>query len=175
MKPTNSDTFCGSKDQVNGAIYDALQFALVALNQIDNDRTIFGHYFTLSDKANVKAVYQAVVGPCGTGNRILTGLTIRATDAIKNCGTDTLAYLDDPEADKPHITLCPPVYKKKAFTMIKGAKDPENDPVHYVRCQELQANGHMSYLMETMGASLLHEYMHYNKLVESFYPTMIDD
>ncbi|KAL8779830.1 MAG: hypothetical protein Q9213_006745 [Squamulea squamosa] len=106
---------------------------------------------------------------------ILTGLTIQATDSINNCGPDTLAYLKFPQDAKPHITLCPPVFKKKAFTMIKAAKDPENNPDHYVRCQELQANGHMSYLMETMGATLLHEYMQYNKLVESVYGTMIDD
>ncbi|KAL8736493.1 MAG: hypothetical protein Q9166_000285 [cf. Caloplaca sp. 2 TL-2023] len=164
--------FPGPSFRHKGAIYDALQLVLVALDKIDNDNTIFPNYFSRRDRAKVKAVYQAIAGPCNTGNVMLSDLTLRTKDDVEGeqlCDEDTLAYCYPPNADKPEITLCPNFFKKKAFTMVKGAPDPDNDPADYVRCEELQANGHLSYLMETMGATLLHEYTHYNKLMKPIY------
>ncbi|KAL8992623.1 MAG: hypothetical protein Q9169_006955 [Polycauliona sp. 2 TL-2023] len=164
------------RDRVNGAIYDALQLVLVALDKIDNDNTIFPNYFSRRDRVKVKAVFQAIAGPCNTGNVMLSQLTIRTTDEKKLCsGGDTFAYLYPNDADQPFLTICPLFFKKKHFTMVKGARDPENDPDHYVRCQEIQANGHVSYVMETMGATLLHEYTHFDKLIKPVYSKSILD
>ncbi|KAI4273058.1 MAG: hypothetical protein L6R38_006447 [Xanthoria sp. 2 TBL-2021] len=164
------------RDRVNGAIYDALQLVIVALDKIDNDNTIFPNYFSRRDREKVKAVFQAIAGPCNTGNVMLSDLTLTTQEAEKEpCTKDTLAYLYPPKEEKASITLCPTFFKKKAFTMVKGAPDPDNNPTHYVRCEELQANGHVSYLMETMGATLLHEYTHFDKLTYPIYSKSIVD
>ncbi|KAL8848650.1 MAG: hypothetical protein Q9221_006324 [Calogaya cf. arnoldii] len=99
---------------------------------------------------------------------MLSDLTLTAKEVENEpCDDDTLAYLYPATKEKASITLCPSFFKKKAFTKVKGAPNPDNDPTRYVRCEELQANGHVSYLMETMGATLLHEYTHFDKLTRA--------
>ncbi|KAI4271154.1 MAG: hypothetical protein LQ337_006209 [Flavoplaca oasis] len=164
------------RDRVSGAIYDALQLVIVALDKIDNDNTIFPNYFSRRDREKVKAVYQAIAGPCNTGNVMLSDLTLTTQEEPdEECDVDTLAYLYPPSGEQARITLCPNFFKKKAFTMVKGAPNPDDDPDHYVRCEELRADGHVSYHMETMGAVLLHEYTHFNRITKSIFSKRILD
>ncbi|KAL8712688.1 MAG: hypothetical protein Q9220_003220 [cf. Caloplaca sp. 1 TL-2023] len=162
-------------DQVETAIYDALQLAMVAWDRIDNDNIIFPNYFARRDRANVKQVFENIIGICKTGNVMLSKLLIQTTDPSNDCDDDTLAFMDDDEPNFPFIVLCPSAFTQKAFTMLKGAPDPKNDVNRYVRCDEIVANGHVSYLMNSLGATLLHEYTHYDKLMQPVYGKSILD
>ncbi|KAL8626818.1 hypothetical protein Q9189_007481 [Teloschistes chrysophthalmus] len=171
-------------DQVEAAIRDALQLALVTLELIDNDNDIYPHYFSRRDKTKVKAVYESVAGECRTGNVLLSKVHIQVTDNFNppGCDEETLLSMRGPSTDSPVIVLCPPpdVFKKKAYTRLKDdTGDPETQPDRYLRCQDVTANNgagyHVSYRMETLGALFLHEYMHYHRLTYPVYGRSILD
>ncbi|KAI9809560.1 MAG: hypothetical protein M1827_006795 [Pycnora praestabilis] len=172
-------------DQVETAFNDALELASYAINAIDSDTTIFPNYFNPGDKAGVKNVYVAILGTTTipenptTGNALLANLHIQTNDANGLCDGRTLSYTNDQSATEPYIVLCPNAFKKKAVTILKGAPDPEDNPAdaaHYITCLDLQASGgHVTYLMNSLGATLLHEYTHYNGLVESIFGAPIID
>lgn len=154
-------------DQVETAFNDALELASYALNGIDTDTTIFPHYFLEGDRAGVKNVFVAILGTTEipenptTGNDLLGSLLVQTTDTNVECNEDTLAYTNGQDTDRPYIVLCPNAFKKKAVTALNGAPDPADNPddaQYYINCEELAANGHVSYLMNSLGATLLHEY-----------------
>ncbi|KAL8953336.1 MAG: hypothetical protein Q9222_000798 [Ikaeria aurantiellina] len=171
----DTSTHPNQHDHVATAINDALQLVMVAWDQIDNDNTIFPNYFARRDRSKVKAVFGNIIGICQTGNVMLSKLLIQTTDYTNSCNDDTLAFTEDEDTDSPFIVLCPRAFRKKAFTTLMGAPDPKNDPERYLRCDELTANGHVSYLMNSLGATLLHEYMHYDMLMLPVYNKPIID
>ena len=154
-------------DQTETAFSDAAELAAYAITNIDGDTTIFPHYFNEGDRANVKRVYVAILGQTTfpqnpeTGNALLGNIMVQTTDAQNECSERTLAYMGDSETQNPFIVLCPNAFKKKAVTLLKGAPDPATNPDSakwYVQCPELAANGHVSYLMNSLGGTILHEY-----------------
>ncbi|KAI4105164.1 MAG: hypothetical protein L6R37_002883 [Teloschistes peruensis] len=168
-------------DQVEAAIVDALQLALVALELIDNDADIYPHYFSRRDREKVKAVYERVAGECKTGNVLLSKIHIQTTDLSNppGCDKETLVYMRGPATDALIMVLCPPdVFQKKAYTRLIGddTRDPETQPDRYLRCQDITADGqHVSYRMESLGALFLHEYLHYDTLTQPIYGRPILD
>lgn len=61
------------------------------------------------------------------------------------------------DTDNPYIVLCPDAFRKKAVTALNGAD--LGDPAWYLTCDQLTGNGrNVSYLMNSLGATLLHEY-----------------
>lgn len=165
-------------DQVYTAIYNALRLVLVVLETIDSDDTIYPHYFSRRDKAKVKAVYQRLAGTCDTGNIDLSKLSIQQTDIAlppHDCDDSTLACTASSTGAAPIIVICDYRFKKKAFTKLNGAQDPENDPAHYLRCRELVDIGHVNSEMQHLGSVLLHEYMHFEMLVQDIYQKPLDD
>jgi hypothetical protein len=155
-------------DQVETAFNDALELASYVLMSIDTDTTIFPHYFNEGDRAGVKNVFAAILGTTSipesptTGNALLGNLHVQTTDTNNLCGEgNTLAYTNGHDTGNPYIVLCPNAFNKKAVTALKGADNPADNPDDakwYISCEELQANGHVSYLMNSLGATLLHEY-----------------
>ncbi|KAL8685906.1 MAG: hypothetical protein Q9218_007476 [Villophora microphyllina] len=168
-------------DQVEAAIYDALQLVLVTLELIDKDSVVYPHYFARRDKDKVKQVFEAVAGPCGTGNVLLSNIHIQTTDTRPpGCDEWTPAHMNVHDGDSPFIVLCPlHVWKKKAFTILAGAGDPDINPGiwpdEYLRCKEVVGDGRVNWRMETLGAILLHEYLHFNLLVKHVYDKEILD
>ncbi|KAL8634874.1 MAG: hypothetical protein Q9228_007575, partial [Teloschistes exilis] len=169
-------------DQVEAAIIDTLQLALVTLELIDSDADVYPHYFSRRDRDKVKAVYARVAGECKTGNVLLSKIHIQATDLSnpRGCDEETLIYMRGPATDAPIMVLCPPgVFNKKAYTRrLKGddTRDPETHPDRYLRCQDVTANDHhVSYRMESLGALFLHEYLHYDTLTQPSYGRPILD
>ncbi|KAL8686700.1 MAG: hypothetical protein Q9218_006927 [Villophora microphyllina] len=163
-------------DQVYTALSDALQLILVVLETIDTDNAIYEHYFDRRDKDKVKAVFQRLAGACDTGNVDLSKLRITAIDtADPGCDGRTLAHTSYSNVPKPFIVICDLGFKKKAYTNLKGARDPENNPDHYLRCKEITDNGHVSVIMNGLGATLLHEYMHFERVLNDIYGKTIDD
>ncbi|KAL9579089.1 MAG: hypothetical protein Q9212_005311 [Teloschistes hypoglaucus] len=159
-------------DQVETAIVDALQLALVTLELIDNDRDVYPHYFARSDREKVKEVFRRVAGPCSTGNVLLSNIHIQTTDTNPpGCDEWILARIVKRDGHSPVIILCgPQVWRKKAFTVLPGAGFAENNPARYLDCQQVWGeNGRISWRMETLGAVLLHEYFHFNDLTQSVY------
>lgn len=171
----DTDTHPNQLDQVETAFNDALEMAAYVLQNIDTDTTIFPHYFDEGDRAGVKNVFAAILGTTTipqnptTGNALLGNILVQTTDQDGGCDGKTLAYMGDHNTDNPFIVLCPSAFNKKAVTILKGAPDPSDNPddaAHYIQCEELDANGHVSYLMNSLGATLLHEYTHYDSLVQ---------
>ncbi len=171
-------------DQVETAFSDAFELAAYVLNSIDDDIDIFPHYFNGGDRAGVKNVFLAIFGTTtipenpSVGNDLLANIHIQREDTEGQCKDPrTLAYMHDGETKKPTIVLCDTAFKKKAVTKLKGA-DPQNDEDKkkwYMTCEPLEENGHVSYLMNTLGATLLHEYLHFDGLVESVFGAPIID
>ena len=156
-----------SLDKVEGAFNDAIELAAYALTQLaQDDNTILKHYFKEADKDKVKSVFQTLVGTSNTpknpatGNEKLGNIFVQTVDAQNACSDGrTLAYMEDHNTDKPFIVLCPRAFSKKGVTAINGA-DPDKDSRYYLNCTDLVANGHVSYLMNSLGATLLHEYLY---------------
>lgn len=170
-------------DQVETAFNDALELAAYVLNDIDDDIDIFPHYFNGGDRAGVKNVFLAIFGTTSipenpaTGNDLLDKIHVQRQDTEGQCTNQrTLAYMHDGQTDKPTIVLCDNAFKKKAVTELKGA-DPQKDEDKkwYATCDPLTENGHVSYLMATLGATMLHEYLHFDGLVESIFGAPIID
>ena len=161
----DTDNHPNQLDQVETAFNDALELASYVMNQIDTDTTIFPNYFDEGDRAGVKNVFSAILGTgdpnAPVGNDLLGNLHVQTTDTNNLCGGSTLAYTNGHDTDSPYIVLCPNAFKKKAVTALKGADNPADNPDDakwYIGCDELAANGHVSYLMNSLGATLLHEY-----------------
>ncbi|KAL8815481.1 MAG: hypothetical protein Q9191_008464, partial [Dirinaria sp. TL-2023a] len=167
--------------QVEAGFNDAFELAAYVLNSIDDDIDIFPHYFNGGDRAGVKNVFLETFGTTtipenpSTGNDLLANIHVQRQDTENLCGNSrTLAYMHDHNTDKPTIILCDNAFNKKAVTALNGA-DPQNDADKkwYATCDDM--NGHVSYLMNTLGATLLHEYFHFDGLVESVFGAPIID
>lgn len=171
-------------DQVETAFKDSLELANSVLGRIDTDTTIFPNYFDEGDRANVKKVYSAIWGSGDTsdspgGNALLENILVQTTDTEGQCDDRTLAYTNDGNTDHPYIVLCSHAFNKKAITPLKGAELPSLNPdhaEHYLSCQTWEDNEHhVSYLMNSLGATLLHEYTHCDNLVYSIFSASIID
>lgn len=171
-------------DQVETAFNDALELASYVLSSIDKDTDIFPNYFDDGDRAGVKNVFAAILGTISipetptTGNDLLGNIIVQTTDTDGLCADQELAYSNDEDPEKPFIVLCPNAFKKKAVTSLNGAENPADNPddaAHYILCDDLKINGHVSYLMNSLGSTLLHEYTHYDGLVESIFGAPIID
>lgn len=175
-EPDTGDDFPDTKphpnnlDKVEGGFNDAIELASYALTELaKNDNTILKHYFKEGDKDKVKNVFQTLIGPThtpekpATGNDKLGDIFVQTKDPKGRCKNGrTLAFMEDFNTDKPFIVLCPNAFKKKGVTPIKGADNPADNPKDakfYIDCDELNANGHVSYLMNSLGATFLHEYL----------------
>ncbi|KAL9585729.1 MAG: hypothetical protein Q9212_001348 [Teloschistes hypoglaucus] len=168
------------RDKVETAIYDALQLIMVALARIDQDTTIYPNYFSRRDKGKVKQVFERLAGECLVGSSMLAQITIQTHDTLgpngHGCEIDTIAYTFSYQLDMPRIVICPLGFRKRAYTTIRGGRaNYEDDTDHYVRCQEIRAIGRVSVHMETLGSGLLHEYMHFKRLLFDIYGKSIDD
>lgn len=172
-------------DQVETAFNDAFELASYVLDFIDDDIDIFPHYFNGRDRAGVKNVFLAIFGTTNipenpsVSNDLLANIHVQRQDTEGLCASDarTLAYMHDGETEHPTIILCDTAFKKKAVTPLKGV-DPHNDQDKakwYLTCEPLKENGHVSYLMNTLGATLLHEYFHFDGLAASVFGGPIID
>ncbi|KAL8760570.1 MAG: hypothetical protein Q9184_003252 [Pyrenodesmia sp. 2 TL-2023] len=176
-------------DKVEGAFHDAAQLASSAIDYLTgSENTIFLHYFNEGDKDNVKKVFETILGTTtipedpSTGNDLLSNIHVQKKDANGGCDGRTLAYLkhldDDDTDERAYIVLCPPAFNKKGVTLINGAENPADngeDAKFYISCEELNTNGHVSYLMNSLGATLFHEYLHYDAMIEPVFGQRIVD
>lgn len=161
----DTDTHPNKLDQVETAFKDALELAdYVAKYGFDEEEDIFSKYFDEGDRAKVKEVF-VTIGSNGksipkggaTGNDLLDKLLVQTTDEDDDCDGTVLAFMVNKKR-KPFIVLCPEAFKKKATTHLKGAdSQTEDGRKYYLGCEELGDN--VSYRMNTLGATLLHEYM----------------
>lgn len=161
-------------DQVETAFADAILLAQHAYENIDDDNTIFPNYFGLRSRNGVKKVFGAIIGSSSLlgnydGSELLGNIHVQTTDSSDLCSTGTLAYTTTDTVGQ-HIVLCPDAFKKKAIGKLNGA-DPTKpgDASHFIDCNTLKANGHVSYLMNALGATLVHEYTHYDELTKDIF------
>lgn len=172
-------------DQVETAFTDAIWIVGLAIKFIedDADTDIFPHYFNDKDRSGVKSVFEAIKGKTtdpenpSMGNDLLSDIHVQRQDTEGLC-TDprTLAYMHDGETDHPAIVLCDTAFKKKAMLSLKGA-DPQKDEDKkwFMTCDAFGQDTHVSYLMNVLGATLVHEYLHFDRLVESIFGAPIID
>ncbi|KAL8916908.1 MAG: hypothetical protein Q9208_008272 [Pyrenodesmia sp. 3 TL-2023] len=173
-------------DKVEGGFRDAVLLASHAIKYLTgSDNTIFLHYFNEGDKDNVKKVFETVLGTTivpedpRTGNDMLSTVLVQKNDPFIYCVGRTLAYFKNPDAGDPddegeYLVLCPNAFNKKGVNDIEGAENPA-DAKFYITCAELYANGHVSYLMNFLGATLLHEYLHYEAMIQPVFGKFIVD
>lgn len=187
----DTDSHPNELDQVETAFADALELASFVKTYIDEDDEVFGHYFNLDDKAEVKRIFTDLYNG-GKGHDKLSNIFVQKKDNRGSCsGGRTLAYMEDTNTDKPFIVLCPPAFKKKAVEALKGSDDDRNK--WQAGCKEDggDIDTHVSYVgaptlsviaatgpadssitrqtMNTLGMTLLHEYMHYDGMIDSKY------
>lgn len=168
-------------DQLETAIQDAFELCSYVLTDaaygIDTDSPIFNKYFDEGDRAGVKSVFQTISPSAGVGNDLLDNVLLQNEDPDGKCDDRTLAasYL---ERSDPFIVTCPSLFNKKAVTSLKGA---ENTDDYNIICDELLSGdeytgtGALSYKMNSLGMTLLHEYMHYDAMLQTIFGAPIID
>ncbi|KAJ4420470.1 hypothetical protein N0V82_004347 [Gnomoniopsis sp. IMI 355080] len=169
-------------DQLETAIQDAFELCDYVLTSvgdgIDSDSPIFTKYFDEADRAGVKKVFQTISPSAGVGNDLLDNILLQKEDPDGRCDDRTLAasYL---EGDDPFIVTCPSLFNKKAVTELKGTE--AGDDTHYVLCDDLLSGGDftgtgaVSYKMNSLGMTLLHEYTHYDAMLQDIFGGPIID
>ena len=177
----DTETHPNHLDQLEAAIQDAFELCDYVLTTpghgIDSDSPIFTKYFDEGDRAGVKSVFQTIQPSSGVGNDLLDNIFLQNEDPDGKCDDRTLAasYL---EGDDPFIVTCPSLFNKKAVTPLKGA---ESNDGHYIACDELLSGdgntgtGAVSYKMNSLGMTLLHEYTHYDAMLETIFGAPIID
>lgn len=129
--PPNKKPHPNPLDKVEGAFHDALELAAAALTDPNtNNNTIFLHYFAKRDKAKVRKVYQAILGPTEvpknltSGNELFSKLHVQRDDPKELCDDDTLAYTHAQDTESPYIVLCLNAFKKKGRHPNQGCEEP---------------------------------------------------
>ena len=157
-------------DQVETAFNDAAMLAWYAATKIDNDTTVFPHYFSERDRPKVKQIYAAILGQTDPdeislsaenfGNALLGNINVQNADIHHRCdNTDPkiLGYIGNRGAEDPFIVLCPEAFKQKALTNLNGV--PQHDDARwYISCDDFDQNGHLTSAILSLGAIMLHEY-----------------
>ncbi|KAI0528437.1 hypothetical protein GGR58DRAFT_526646 [Xylaria digitata] len=167
-------------DKVETAFKDAIELTSYVLLFIDTDNDIFPHYFNPDDRAEIKRIF-STLNNGDNGNDMLGDILVQTTDSNNLCGGSTLSYLKNGEAgatETPYIVLCPNAFKKKAVTALNGKSPQDPDgPDYYAACAQDggEIDQNVSYLMNTLGMTLLHEYLHYDKMIASFFGSIIDN
>ncbi|KAK4191327.1 hypothetical protein QBC35DRAFT_487933 [Podospora australis] len=171
--------FPNNLNKVETAFNDALELTSYVLFKIDSDNDVFPHYFDPADKAEVKRIFETINNG-DQGNDMLNNVLIQLDDPENLCDdTDavTLAYMGNSESDNPFITLCPKAFNKKAVTILehKDINDPDANQF-YAKCRADGGDigGNVNYHMNTLGMTLLHEYLHFDKMIASSFGSIID-
>ncbi|CAO2648682.1 Nn.00g079490.m01.CDS01 [Neocucurbitaria sp. VM-36] len=173
-------------DKVERAFNDAFELAGYATTVIDdpNRQNIFTKYFNEEDRANVRKVFATIWtqpedtdAPAADGGSPFLGeIMVQQTDSRNLCGDARLiAYLDQNSAPNDvALVLCPRAFNKKGVTAING-QDPQGpgSENHYLNCAAIGDN--VSFRMNSLGMTLLHEYTHYNRMLESIFNAPIID
>ncbi|KAI1737665.1 hypothetical protein F4680DRAFT_450630 [Xylaria scruposa] len=100
---------------------------------------------------------------------------IREADSNDERDGSTLSHLTNGEKDateRPYIILCPNAFNKKAVEELKG-KSPQHDDAfkYYAPCK--QDGGEIA--NEHTGMTLLHKYIHYDKMIDSSFGSITDN
>ncbi|KAI1280074.1 hypothetical protein F5Y07DRAFT_355799 [Xylaria sp. FL0933] len=167
-------------DKVETAFKDAIELSSYVLSFIDTDNDVLPHYFDPNDRAEIKRIF-STINNGDNGNDMLGDILVQTTDANNLCGGSTLSYLKNGEKDAtetPYIVLCPNAFKKKAVTALNGKGPHDSDALdYYAGCGQDggEIDQNVSYLMNTLGMTLLHEYMHYDKMIASSFGSITDN
>ncbi|KAI1180322.1 hypothetical protein F4777DRAFT_310827 [Nemania sp. FL0916] len=176
----DTDPSPSNLDKVETAFQDAIELTSYVLLFIDTDNDVFPHYFDPNDRAEIKRIF-SLINNGDQGADMLGNILVQTTDSNGLCDGRTLSYLNNGEsgaADPPYIVLCPEAFNKKAVTALNGKspQDPDaND--YYAGCTEDggEIDQNVSYVMNTLGMTLLHEYMHYDAMIASSFGSIVDN
>ncbi|KAF2727136.1 hypothetical protein EJ04DRAFT_557572 [Polyplosphaeria fusca] len=178
----DSDDHPNQLDKVETAFNDALELTSYALTKIDGDTDIFPHYFDDGDRAEIKRIFETInkndAGEADKGSDYLSKILVQTTDRDGKCDSSTLAYSGDYNTDKPFIVLCPNAFKKKAVTALKGKESEDSDALDFYMACSIdggQIGDHVSWTMNSLGMTLLHEYMHMDGMIKASFGSIVDD
>ncbi|KAK4544580.1 hypothetical protein LTR36_004152 [Oleoguttula mirabilis] len=160
--------------QLTDAFSDALELASYAVTDLDDD--IFQKYFDEADQTTVLSVFDNILGnpadeSSPIGNAKLTQITVTSDyidDDFPNyvCDGATFAAIRNELADNPTIVICPSAFGHGGNGKSYG-DESSNNFVDAITCEYFtQASTRVSWMMETLGAILLHEYTHFQSLVD---------
>ncbi|XEV04525.1 hypothetical protein FSHL1_009812 [Fusarium sambucinum] len=152
------------KKQASEGARDALQLAYYALTPSAISDEIFAKWFHPDDRDTVNKVFDAILGDDhedGKGNALLGKLKIMPDyqdpdDGEFSCDGDTQAETRDAGGENPEIIMCPKGFKSGGIGKGYDGVDP-------VRCDKF--DDRVSSKMESLGSILIHEYTHYDNLV----------
>ncbi|KAI0457391.1 hypothetical protein F5B21DRAFT_501441 [Xylaria acuta] len=167
----------GEPETVETAFQDAIELASFVLDFIDTDDDVLPHYFDRADRAEIKCIFETISNGW-KGNDMLGDILVQTTDSNNLCGGTTISYLKNGAKDAtetPYIVLCPNTFKRKAVTLLKGKGPQDNDAdKYYAACK--QDGGEIdNNLMDTLGTILLHEHVHYDKMITSSFSSITDN
>ncbi|KAK0671543.1 hypothetical protein QBC41DRAFT_315523 [Cercophora samala] len=109
---------------------------------------------------------------------MLGNILVQTTDVNNGCGDRGLAYMADFDTEEPFIVVCPRAFNKKAIGDLEGKdRDDEDARDFYAACAEDGGDigDNVSFHFNTLGMTILHEYLHYDLMIKSSFGAIIDD
>ncbi|OAF99062.1 uncharacterized protein CC84DRAFT_1191530 [Paraphaeosphaeria sporulosa] len=164
-------------EKTETAINDALELASYVTSYIDDDNDIYPHYFDEADRAEIKRIFVDLTNG-QKGNDYLDKILIQKSDDDNLCDDQTLAYSNDEDTENPYIVLCPNSFKKKAVTALPSKDIDDEDALDfYTVCAKDGGDlgDTVSYRMNTLGMTLLHEYMHMDSMIKASFGSIVDN
>ncbi|KAJ5587785.1 uncharacterized protein N7459_003550 [Penicillium hispanicum] len=156
---SGSDYSATNQGKISAGFHEALILASYARSFIDSQdegaEIVYEKYFPQEDKATVRQVYQNILGDDNTGGNRLSSITVvndfplPGTNHYACTNPHTGAVLRYYTYNRPKMIICPAGLQLPALGSVQ--------------CATLQ--GQMSNQMDTLGASILHEYTHFRRLV----------
>ncbi|KAK4683051.1 hypothetical protein QC764_0025440 [Podospora pseudoanserina] len=164
-------------NKVETAFRDAIELTSVVLSVIETDKTIYQHYFSPDDREEITRIFRDLNNN-GEGHEMLGNFLVQTTDLDNACGDRGLAYSGDYNTDRPFIVICPRAFNKKAINDLEGKDRGDEDArAFYAGCAEDGGDigDHVSFHFNTLGMTLLHEYLHYDLIIGASFGSIVDD
>ncbi|KAK4198320.1 hypothetical protein QBC40DRAFT_230309 [Triangularia verruculosa] len=168
-------------NKIETAFKDAIEMTSVVLSLIETDETIYPHYFDSADREEITRIFRDLNNN-DEGHEMLGNFLVQTTDTDNLCGDQALAYSGDFNTDQPFIVICPRAFNKKAIGDLEGKDRGDEDATDfYAGCAEGGGDigDNVSFHFNTLGMTLLHEYMHYDLMIQATFDgtatSIIDD
>ncbi|KAK4173890.1 hypothetical protein QBC36DRAFT_348385 [Triangularia setosa] len=166
--PEDEEPVPNRLNKIEIAFRDAIELTLAVLPFIETDETIYPTYFDPGNHLNNN----------GEAYDMLRNLLVQTTDVDNACGDHGLAYSGDYNTEQPFIVVCPRAINKKAIDDLEGkGRGDEDARDFYAACIEDGGDiaDNVSFHFNTLGMTLLHEYLHYDPMIASSFSSIIDN
>ncbi|KAK4675965.1 hypothetical protein QC764_507865 [Podospora pseudoanserina] len=175
--PEDEEPVPNRLNKVETAFKDAIELTSAVLSFIETDETIYPHYFDPADREEITRIFRDLNND-GEGHDMLGNFLVQTTDLDNACGDRGLAYSGDYNTEQPFIVVCPRAFNKKAIGDLEGKDRGDEDARDfYAACAEDGGDiaDNVSFHFNTLGMTLLHEYLHYDLMIQSSFGSIVDN